>query len=290
VAGRAAILALLAAILASLTIGVGAAGAANTVTVGAALPATEVQVTDGCNQPNGCAVVILDAAAPSSGTAAPFGGTVTSWQIGGASPIPGYTIAAVRPNPGGTYTVTATEAPVTPTGGGPETFSANLPIAAGEFVAIDIPYEGEISVIEGSSENAGFAGSLTLGETRSPSNVSELTAILTFAATIEERVPTPPPADTTPPPSSPPASASPSPSSPAPPAEPPHCVVPKLIGKSLKAAKRTLRRAACGVGFVIRPAVHRPAKRHRKPLKVRAESPRPGKALPVGTEVTVKLG
>lgn len=285
---RAAIPALLATILASLTIGAGAAGAAATVTVGAALPTTEVQVPDGCNQPAGCAVVILDAPAPSSGTASPFDGTVTSWRIGGASAIPGYTIAAVRPNPGGTYTVTATEAPVTPTGG-PETFSANLPIAAGEYVAIDIPYEGEISVIEGTSENAGFVGSLQLGETRSPSNVSELTAVLSFAATIDERVPTPPPADTTPPPS-PATSASPSPASPAPPAEPPHCVVPKLAGKSLKAAKKTLRRADCGVGFVIRPAVHRPARRHRKPLKVRAESPRPGKSLPVGTEITVKLG
>jgi hypothetical protein len=286
---RGAILAPLAAILASLTIGVGAAGAANTVTVGAALPTTEVQVADGCNQPAGCAVVILDAAAPSSGTASPFDGTVTSWQLGGASPIPGYTIATVRPNPGGTYTVTATEAPVTPTGGGPETFGANLPIAAGEYLAIDIPYEGEISVIEGSSENAGFVGSLRPGETRSPSNVSELTAVLTFAATIEKRAPAPPPADTTP--TSPPTSTSPSPASPAPPVEPPHCVVPKLAGKSLKAARKTLRRADCGVGFVIRPKAHGPARRHHpKRLKVRAESPRPGKSLPVGTEVTVKLG
>jgi hypothetical protein len=281
------------AILASLAFGVGSAGAANTVTVGAALPTTEVRVPDGCNQPAGCAVVILDAAAPSSGTASPFGGTVTSWQIGGASPIPGYTIAAVRPNPGGTYTVTATEAPVTPAGG-PETFSANLPIAAGEYVAIDIPYEGEISVIEGSSENAGFVGSLRLGETRSPSNVSELTAVLTFAATIEERVP-PPPADTTPPPTPPPASSSTPPASPppspAPAAEPSRCVVPKLKGKSLKAAKRTLRRADCGVGFVIRPHARSSARRRRaKSLKVRAESPRPGKSLPVGTEITVKLG
>lgn len=266
-------------------LGPAAAGAAaNTVTVGAALPAPQEPV-GGCNTPSGCGLLILEATAPSSGTASPFGGVVTSWKVGGASSIPGYGIAVVRPNEDGTFTVTATETPVTPAGGELETFSADLPIAAGEFVVLNVPYEGEISLIEGASLGAGFPGALATGETRSPSETGELPLTFSFAATIEERTQSAPVTPTTTP------SSSPSSTAPAagPPAEGPHCVVPKLAGKKLAAAKAALRRAHCGVGFVVRP---RPAKAKAKGhrAKVRAESPKPGKSLPAGTEVSLRLG
>lgn len=57
------------------------------------------------------------------------------------------------------------------------------------------------------------------------------------------------------------------------------CVVPKLTGKKLKVARRKLRRADCRLGKV---------KGHGK--KVRKQRPKPGKVLPPGSKVDVRLG
>jgi len=62
------------------------------------------------------------------------------------------------------------------------------------------------------------------------------------------------------------------------------CVVPKLNGKSLKAAEKKLRKASCKLGKV----------KHRKGAtsktgKVVKQSPRPGKQLLPGSKVTVTL-
>ena len=57
------------------------------------------------------------------------------------------------------------------------------------------------------------------------------------------------------------------------------CVVPKLTGKTLKAAKKALRKAHCGLGKVTGP----------KTGKVRHQSRKRGKSLPAGTKVNVTL-
>ncbi len=59
------------------------------------------------------------------------------------------------------------------------------------------------------------------------------------------------------------------------------CVVPKLAGKTLKAAKKALAKADCKLGKV---------KGHKtKSAKVKKQSPRPGKVLAPGSKVSVKL-
>ena len=57
------------------------------------------------------------------------------------------------------------------------------------------------------------------------------------------------------------------------------CVVPKLKGKTLKAAKKALRTSHCGVGKVAGPTTG----------KVKHQSKRPGTTLPGGTRVSLKL-
>jgi eukaryotic-like serine/threonine-protein kinase len=62
----------------------------------------------------------------------------------------------------------------------------------------------------------------------------------------------------------------------------PHCVVPKLKGKTLKAAKRALRTRFCSLGKV----------KHSFSTKVRkgrvlSEKPRPGKRLKHGAKVSL---
>lgn len=60
------------------------------------------------------------------------------------------------------------------------------------------------------------------------------------------------------------------------------CVVPKLKGKKVKAAKKTIGRADCKTGKITR--------RKGKPGKVIKQSPKPGKVLAPGTKVKLTVG
>jgi hypothetical protein len=64
-----------------------------------------------------------------------------------------------------------------------------------------------------------------------------------------------------------------------------HCVVPKLQGKKLKAAKKKIRAADCKVGLVSKKEGVKATTG-----KVVKQSPKPGKVLPAKTGVSVKLG
>ena len=59
------------------------------------------------------------------------------------------------------------------------------------------------------------------------------------------------------------------------------CVVPKLKGKKLKAAKNALRSAGCTLGRVTGEK--------GKKAKVLKQKPQPGKVLAPGSKVNVKL-
>jgi hypothetical protein len=63
------------------------------------------------------------------------------------------------------------------------------------------------------------------------------------------------------------------------------CLVPRLKGKSLRASKRRLARAGCGVGKVT---LSRGAKRNQ--ARVVGQSPRPGTALGSAANVNLALG
>lgn len=67
----------------------------------------------------------------------------------------------------------------------------------------------------------------------------------------------------------------------APPPSAPACLVPDLAGRSLKAARRQLRRADCRLGKV--------RGERKKGAKVVRQYRKPGKSLPARTEVGVKL-
>ncbi|HYV14747.1 MAG TPA: S8 family serine peptidase [Conexibacter sp.] len=70
---------------------------------------------------------------------------------------------------------------------------------------------------------------------------------------------------------------------------PVRCVVPRLVGKRLRAARRALRRGHCRLGLTVRPA----AQRHRlrsSGLVVKRSRPRAGKVRPSGAKVKLVLG
>jgi hypothetical protein len=63
------------------------------------------------------------------------------------------------------------------------------------------------------------------------------------------------------------------------------CVVPKLAGKKLKAAKKALKKADCKVG-----KVKKLGKATVKTGKVKKQNPKPRKVLAPGSKVSIKLG
>ena len=62
----------------------------------------------------------------------------------------------------------------------------------------------------------------------------------------------------------------------------PTCVVPKLKGRSLTAAKQAIRRAHCGIGRIRRAASHTVEKNH-----VISQKPKPNSRLKQGAKITL---
>lgn len=75
------------------------------------------------------------------------------------------------------------------------------------------------------------------------------------------------------------------PPSPLPTVNPPSCVVPNLIGKSLKRVRKALARANCRLGKVREPNGVTPKTDH-----VVKQTPKPGRTLAQGAKVSIKLG
>lgn len=68
----------------------------------------------------------------------------------------------------------------------------------------------------------------------------------------------------------------------------PVCIVPKVVGKRLKAAKRRIKAAGCKVGKVTKPKARKGKK--LRPLVVKSSKPSAGTILEVGSKVNLKLG
>lgn len=69
----------------------------------------------------------------------------------------------------------------------------------------------------------------------------------------------------------------------------PGCIVPKLVGKKLKAAKKRIRAAGCKLGSVQRPRQLKNKGKRRRPLVVKSSNPAAGKRSTSGI-VNVTLG
>jgi hypothetical protein len=71
----------------------------------------------------------------------------------------------------------------------------------------------------------------------------------------------------------------------APPPPPTQCVVPKLKGKKLGAAKNAIRNAHCSVGKITKV---KSTRKHRN--RVLSQNPKPGEHLKQGSKVALKIG
>ena len=106
------------------------------------------------------------------------------------------------------------------------------------------------------------------GAGESPGALGETWAFGLPIPAVTPTTPTPPPADAS---TEPPAPAA-------------HCVVPKLGGKKLKAAKKKIRAADCRTG-----KVKKTNGATSKTGKVKSQSPKPGKTLAAGAKINIQL-
>jgi hypothetical protein len=125
---------------------------ATTVTVGSVLP------PGAAPKPFEAVQTFFNTALPEKGAnlVSPVSGAVVRWRIQEAKGGPFY-LRVLRPNGSGGYTAVGTSGPATPTGTGLQTFTANIPIRAGDLVGVDPTNAGdEIGVSEVAGANFGF--------------------------------------------------------------------------------------------------------------------------------------
>lgn len=105
---------------------------ASTVTVGSVLPpgatATEFKSVE----------TFFNTALPEKGAnlTSPVSGAIVRWRM--QNPVGGpFFLRVLRPNGSGGYMAAGTSNPVTPAGSGLQTFTANLPVQAGDLIGVD---------------------------------------------------------------------------------------------------------------------------------------------------------
>jgi hypothetical protein len=251
---RLACIVLIAAIACALLVATGAQAA--TVTIGSPLAGSFFPSTFSTTG------TVVNSALPEAGAnlTSPVTGTIVRWRIMDGSGGP-YRLRVLTPGSGTTYTGAAASDPQTPSGPGIETFAANMPIQAGQTIGLDntSPTDGIGNSSFGGAVSMYWVPSLGLGETRASTGGSENE--LSFNADVEYSLPIAPIG---------------------PPAPAVNCVVPKLKGKKLKAARKALTKAECKLGKI---------KGHKgKAARVKKQNPKPGTVLPPGAKVNVKLG
>jgi PASTA domain-containing protein/IPT/TIG domain-containing protein len=322
-------LGLLAALATSLVAVSAGAAQASTITVGSVLPpgATPTKFEE--------VQTFFNTALPEKGVnlVSPVNGAIVRWSVQGAEGGP-FFLRVLRPNGSGGYMGAGTSGGVTPSSLGLQTFTANLPVKAGDLIGVDPtnasdkigvvsvaganfakifppPAEGAtkpIREVESGKEielsaevqpapaigslapNFGsIAGgaSVTINGTdlNGASSVKFGTVPATgFTVESENKITAiappggvPGPADVTVT-----TLAGTSPTVAADKFYYQACVVPKLKGKQLKAAKNALRRADCKLGKV--------KGKHTRAAKVIKQSPKPSTILAPESKVNIKLG
>lgn len=110
-----------------------AAGAgATTITVGSVLPpgSTPEEFKE--------VKTLFNTALPEKGAnlSSPVNGLLVRWRVQGAVGGP-FTLRVLRPNGNGAYTAVGSSSPATPTSEGVQTFSASIPVKAGNLIGVD---------------------------------------------------------------------------------------------------------------------------------------------------------
>lgn len=131
---------------------IASAAQASTVTVGSVLPPgsapTEFKAVE----------TFFNTALPEKGAnlTSPVNGAIVRWRM--QDPIGGpFYLRVLRPNGTGGYMAAGTSNPVTPSGSGLQTFTANMPVQAGDLIGVDPTSAADkIGVVEVAGSSFGF--------------------------------------------------------------------------------------------------------------------------------------
>jgi IPT/TIG domain/PASTA domain len=129
-----------------------ATGQASTVTVGSVLPPGSTPTEFGQVE------TFFNTALPEKGAnlTSPVDGAIVRWRLQDASGGPFY-LRVLRPNGSGGYMAAGTSNPVTPSGPELQTFTANLPIKAGDLIGVDpTNATDKVGVVEAAGAGYGF--------------------------------------------------------------------------------------------------------------------------------------
>jgi hypothetical protein len=284
-----------------------------------------------CGDVGGCTWANTALAEAGANVTSPISGVIVRWRMAG-SYLGTFKLRVLRPSGGGQYTGAGTSSPVDTKGTTTQTFTANLPIQAGDLIGIDYGNGKHLATAEVTGSAFGlWAPALADSAMGAPSPSAPNLEVL-FNADVQ-----PPPGITTLSPTQgsiaggtpvlitghdfSEASAVNFGTVPAtsfrvdsetqitavsPPGSQPGavdisattaagttaanvadqftytaCVVPKLKGKSLRADRKRLKKAGCKLGKVRGDK--------SKSAKVKKQSAKPGKVLPPGSKVNVKV-
>ncbi len=124
---------------------------ASTVSIGSVLPAGSAPTAFGQVQTQ------FNTALPEKGAnlVSPVSGAIVRWRIQGASGGP-FFLRVLHPNGSGAYSASGTSGGATPANEGLQTFTANLPVKAGDLIGID-PTNGSDKIGVATVAGAGFA-------------------------------------------------------------------------------------------------------------------------------------
>lgn len=144
--------ALVVTVASALALLVAPATQAATITVGSVLPPGSTATEFGQVQ------TLFNTALPEKGAnlTSPVNGAIVRWRIQDASGGPFY-LRVLRPNGSGGYTAVGTSNPATPSGPSLQTFTANLPIQAGDLIGVDpTNATDKVGVTEAAGASYGF--------------------------------------------------------------------------------------------------------------------------------------
>jgi hypothetical protein len=228
-----------------------AAAQAATVTVGSPLTAPFTDTFGGT-----ATEVNFTLGEPGTRVTSPVNGTIVSYRVKVDSPpTDRFAIRAIRPASGGAFTGAGTGPPLTPPSSGLQSFSANLPIRAGDFVGLDLVDPGSVVAFQNAGPSTGSTvyewgnnGFLADGDT-APPKYTYADGELAFNADVR------------------------------------YCIVPNVVGKKLKKARAVLAAADCTVGRIS------PKKKKRKGRKfVTSQSAGIGASISDTAPVDLVLG
>ena len=214
------------------------AAPAKTVTIGSPMTVAQPPIAFGTSR----TLTVTALPEPGAIASAPANGTITSWSVSGASGGP-LRLRVVRPV-GGLFTGAGTSSAGTITGTGKLTFPTTLPIKQGDLIGVDPANNSDAIGGALGLPGSGFMFFNSELANGGPGTAPALSGAGEPALSAQVLL---------------------------------NCIVPKLVGKKVKAAKKALAKAGCA-----------PPRLKKKGKFVKSQNPKPGKEIPSDRAVVLK--